>query len=366
MSNLTDPVKLLEQFVRFRTDVALGHERPFAEHLAAILQSVRPDELLVVDVPRASGGKASTYVYARFGNPRTLINAHLDTVPPNEDWSADPFAARIEGERLYALGAADTKGAIAAILAATAESRPADTAILFSGDEESTSVAMRAFLQSAQSTRIERAIVCEPTNLRAGTRHRGIASFDVEVSSAGGHSSLADRVASPIAILAKVAVALDAWGNARRNDGPPGFEGMCVNLAKLDGGIAFNVIPPHARLEVSLRPPPGADMPLLRAELDGMVRALAPESTMRWSRDNAPFATRDLASFEPLLGALVSTPMDLGFWTEAALLLTHGIDAVVFGPGNIAQAHGPDEWVPVEELFRARDIFRSMFRHGQL
>ena len=53
--------------------------------------------------------------------------------------------------------------------------------------------------------------------------------------------------------------------------------------------------------------------------------------------------------------------MDLGFWTEAALLANAGIDAVVIGPGDIQQAHGPDEWVPIAELHEAREMFRAMF-----
>jgi acetylornithine deacetylase len=355
-----DPVRILSELVAFRSDVDEGEERPIAEHLAAILRARGADEVTITDVPRASG-KPSSSVYARFGTPRLLVNAHLDTVPPNADWSSDPFVPRIEGGRLYALGAADTKGAAAAILAALADARPKDTAILFSGDEEFSSVSMRAFLASAQHAGIERAVVCEPTNLRAGTRHRGIASFEVDVTGPGGHSSRADREPSPIAILSRLGVALDDWARARRDAGPKGFEGMCVNLAKLDGGVAFNVIPAHARLVVSLRPPPGADTKAIRAELEAMAQSVAPGATLRFTRDNAPFATGDLASFEPLLGDAAGAPIDLGFWTEAALLVASGIDAVVLGPGDIAQAHGPDEWVTIDELHRARDVFRAMF-----
>jgi acetylornithine deacetylase len=357
----SDPVALLSELVAFRTDVEEGHERPLAEHLAALLRERGADEVILTDVPRAAGKDASS-VYARFGRPRVLVNAHLDTVPVNSDWSADPFLPRIESGRLYALGAADTKGAAAAILAALSEATPKDTAILFSGDEESTSVAMRAFIESPLRNGIERAVVCEPTNLRAGTRHRGIASFEVDVSGPGGHSSFADHVPSPIAMLSRLGVALDEWAHARRDLGPKGFEGTCLNLAKLEGGIAFNVIPAHARLVVSLRASPGADTAAIRAELEALVARVVPGAATRFTRQNAPFATRDLASFEPLLGDVARTPIDLGFWTEAALFAASGIDAVVFGPGDIAQAHGPDEWVTIDELHRARDIFRDMFR----
>lgn len=354
-----DPVSLLSELVSFRTDLE-GDERPLAERLAAMLEERGADEVIVGDVPRAEG-KPASWVYARYGTPRLLVNAHLDTVPPNADWTHDPFAAHVADGRLYALGSADTKGAAAAILAALADERPTDTAILFSGDEETTSVVMRAFVKGPLRAGLERAIVCEPTSLRAGVRHRGIASFEVDVTGPGGHSSFADSVKAPIALLARLGVAYDDWARARRDEGPPGFLGTCLNLAKLDGGVAFNVIPAHARLVVSLRPPPGADTVAMRRELEALAEELVPGGAIRFTRDNAPFATRDIHAFEALLGEAARAPIDLGFWTEAALLVAAGIDAVVLGPGDIARAHAPDEWIALEQLARARELFRRVF-----
>jgi acetylornithine deacetylase len=315
-------------------------------------------------VLRPDGGKDASYVYARFGQPRLLVNAHLDTVPPNTEWSSDPFVPRIDGDRLYALGAADTKGAAAAILAALETTTPKHTGILFSGDEEFSGAAIKAFVASTHRVGLERAIVCEPTNLRIGTRHRGFVVFEVVVHGPGGHSSRADSLPSPIAMLSRLAVALDAWAVRHRTLGPPGFPGMCVNLAKLDGGVAFNVIPAMGRLVVSLRPPPGADTAAIAAELEAIARQVVPEGTFQLVRNNVPFATRDQASFESLfrsLGDTAKAPIDLGFWTEAAVLSANGVDSVVFGPGDIAQAHGPDEWVTLTELRRAREVFEAVF-----
>ncbi len=359
----TDPVAILKDLVAYRTDVGEGEERPLADHLARLLEACGPDEVTVVDAPRRGGGKTSSYVYARYGTPALLVNAHLDTVPPNASWSSDPFVPRIEGGKLHALGAADTKGAAAAILAALAEVRPTDTGILFSGDEEFSSAAMRAFVASPQRVGLERAIVCEPTNLRAGTRHRGINVFEVTVTGPGGHSSHADALPSPIAMLSRLGVAFDDWGKRHVTLGPPGFLGMCMNLAQLDGGVAFNVIPARGRLLVCLRPPPTSDPRAVVAELEALAKQIVPEATFTVLRDNAPFATADLASFRPLLGDIAQAPIDLGFWTEAALFAAAGIDAVVLGPGDIAQAHGPDEWVLLDELAAARDLFRAVFAH---
>lgn len=361
----TDPVAILEELVAYRTDVEGGDERPLADHLAKLLAACEPDEVSVVDAPRANGGKTASYVYARFGQPRLLVNAHLDTVPPNASWSSDPFVPRIADGKLFALGAADTKGAAAAILAALAEVRPSDTGILFSGDEEFSSAAMRAFVAGPHRAGLERAIVCEPTNLRAGTRHRGIDVFEVVVSGPGGHSSHADSLRSPIAMLSRLGVALDDWGKRHATLGPPGFLGMCMNLAQLDGGVAFNVVPARGRLLVCVRPPPTSAPKAVLAELEELAKQVAPDGTFTTLRANAPFATRDLASFGPLLGDIARAPIDLGFWTEAALFAAAGIDAVVIGPGDIAQAHGPDEWVLLEELGAAKALFRSIFAQRQ-
>jgi acetylornithine deacetylase len=220
---------------------------------------------------------------------------------------------------------------------------------------------MRAFVASPHRAGLERAIVCEPTNLKVGVQHRGFVAFEITVTGPGGHSSRADSLPSPIAMLARLGVALDDWARRHYEVGPPGFPGMCVNLAKLDGGVAFNVIPANGRLLVSLRPPPGADTVAILAELEALARQIVPQGTFHVLRDNRPFATRDVTAFVPFLGDAARAPIDLGFWTEAALLTSSGVDAVVMGPGDIAQAHGPDEWVTLSELRLARDLFRGVF-----
>src|SRR6185369_17360247 len=97
-------------------------------------------------------------------------------------------------------------------------------------------------------------------------------------------SSRADHLPRPIAPLSRVAVALDDWGRVHVGKGPRGFEGMCVNVAKLDGGIAFNVVPDAAHLTVSLRPPPGSDLTAVERELEALAKI-----PVTWSLENPPF-----------------------------------------------------------------------------
>jgi acetylornithine deacetylase len=368
MSASSNLRRRLAELVASDTQNPTGNTRPLADALARELRALGAR---TVEVFEAAGHHAT---YARFGpdTPTLLVNAHIDTVPANAGYSAPPLSLVEREGRLYGLGSADTKGAIAAILEALAIRAAQDGsgsgpersfALLFSGDEEKGNACISAFLASDRARGLQRVIACEPTSGKVGHRHRGIGSALAIAGSPGGHSSRADIVANPLVSLARAAVALDHWGRRLREVGPPGFRGLCVNVASLDGGVAFNVIPTTATLCVSLRPAPGWDVEELLADAEGEVRRAAAPQDVEWKVTHAspPLATRDLAGFEPWLGERVRAPVDLGFWTEAALFSRAGIDAVVFGPGDIAQAHAPDEFVELSQLEMARDAFLRIF-----
>jgi acetylornithine deacetylase len=129
--------------------------------------------------------------------------------------------------------------------------------------------------------------------------------------------------------------------------------GLCLNVSALRGGVAFNVVPERAELEWSIRPFPGFD----RASWDGAVAEAARGAPITTTIDHAPFACDRLAdAVRPFVRAL--GPLD--FWTEAALYQERGIDAIVIGPGDIARAHAADEFVPLEDLDWAVELYRAL------
>src|SRR5690349_7932038 len=175
MSRVAD---LLSELVAIPThqagpDGSSGNERRLCEHLAPLLRERGADEVIVADAKRTDGSPGA-YIFARWGTPRRIINAHVDTVPANAGWSRDPWKPHIEGGKLYGLGSADTKGAIAATLVALDAQRPTNAGVLFSGDEEHGSQVMHAFLATPHAKDVKQAIVCEPTARVAGTAHRGV------------------------------------------------------------------------------------------------------------------------------------------------------------------------------------------------
>ena len=364
---MDDVARLLSELIALPTHHANrpedgGDELALCRHLAPLLAARGADEVEVVETGRATGGPGG-YVYARWGTPRLLINAHVDTVPANSGWTRDPWTPAIVDGRLYGLGACDTKGAIAAALCAADAVRPRDVAMLFSGDEERGTAAVSHFLASPRRAGVERAIVCEPTARRAGVAHRGVLAARATVRGEGGHSSRADHLPAPVVTMARLATLLDHLGKRFRELGPDGMKGLCLNVAALEGGVAFNVIPSAASLLWSIRPWPGFDRASWDQLIAGALVALDAEGTVDVILDHAPFAGGG-DELRRLVGGHATGFVGLDFWTEAALHQEAGIDAIVIGPGDIAQAHAADEYVTVDDLGWAVDLFTRVLRGG--
>jgi acetylornithine deacetylase len=360
-------VQLLTRLIASRTDNPGGDEVALCKLLADELRARDADLVTTERVPRVRDGAAAVgaYTFARWGEPRTIINVHIDTVPANAGWSTDPWTAVVTDDRVIGLGAADTKGAAAAALIALESETPRDFGILFSGDEERGGTCIRAFLETDAARPVQRAIVCEPTGRVAGIRHRGMTGFRADVQGKGGHSSGADHMPKPIVTLARLAVSLDELGRTYLERGPDDMKGVCLNVAVLDGGVAFNVVPDRASLTWSLRPPPGFDVSEWAREVDARVAAAGDDIRVTTLLDHPPFTVDDPAWIQALLGDRVASLGPLQFWTEAAVLAGAGIDAVVVGPGDIGQAHAANEFVPIADLDWAVDLFAHVMRQSR-
>ncbi len=356
-------VNHLRTLVAHRSENPNGDEVGLAAILADTLKGLGADSAHVGEVERPSTKGA--YVYAQFGTPTLLLNAHLDTVPANSGWKREPWAPEVSDGRFYGLGSCDIKGAIAAILTALDSGKARNLGVLFSGDEEHGSRCIPHFLANTDTSAIETAIVCEPTARCAGIKHRGVMAFKARYVGKGGHSSKADQMEKPIIQMAKFALRLDNIGLARLDDGPEAMKGLCINVAQLTGGVAYNVVPDLAELFFSLRPPPGFDSRDFGRALEFARSATHQKISLSCITEHEPFACGDVEKIKTLVGPYAKEFVGLDFWTEAALLQNAGIDCVVIGPGDIAQAHTADEFVTLEDLGWAAKMFQDLIeRHA--
>jgi acetylornithine deacetylase len=306
-------------------------------------------------------GAGAVSLLAVRGNPTRVFNVHLDTVPSSPAWSADPLRLRVVNDRAIGLGACDIKGAAAGLLCAAAAGR-GDAAFLFSSDEEANDArCIAAFL--GRDHGFSEAIVAEPTLCEAVLAHRGIASTLVRFRGVAGHASGA-QAATASAVHQAI-----RWGDraldlvdAHAADRFGGLTGLRFNIGRIEGGIKANMIAPEAEVRFGFRPLPSHSTDALHVQLRGFadVEALAHyEETFRGpslpagdaaAAEDRRLQARDLAD---ALALPIGNAVD--FWTEASLFSQAGLTALVFGPGDIAQAHAADEWVALEQLARYTD-----------
>ena len=328
-------------------------------YLEETLSRVSPDSLHVGQVPRSRGKSDSGYVLAIWGQPDTLLNVHIDTVPSGEGWTADPLDLMRRDDRVVGLGTSDIKGAAACILAALETVTPKNVAVLFSGDEEHGSEVMPAVIKSGRLSEVKRAIVCEPTSCRVGRAHRGMLAITAGFKGPGGHSSLSDITPRPLLDAARLAARIGDYADAHLEFGTAPFKGLCVNIGEIESDGAYNVIPTTAKLWLSLRPPPGDNVRQREAD----IYALAPDAELDTIVAFEPFATKDMSAFKDVFGK--TEIVDLPYWTEAAMLSEAGVNTVVYGPGNLEQAHKPNEYVEIAQLQTAAVIYAAALRGGR-
>lgn len=302
-------------------------------------------------------GAGAVSLYAVRGAPRYLFNVHLDTVPASPHWSADPHVLRRESDRVIGLGACDIKGAAAALLTAV-NAGQGDAALLFSSDEEANDPrCIAAFL--ARGLPYRAVLVAEPTMGEAVLAHRGISSVLMQFAGRAGHAAgkqdpAASALHQAIGWGCRALDHVQSLSHARFG----GLTGLRFNIGRLEGGIKANMIAPQAELRFGFRPLPSMDVDQLLDTFAGLAEPAAAGFTETFRGPSLPAGDIARAEDKRLAAREVADALDLpignavDFWTEASLFSAAGYTALVYGPGDIAQAHTADEFVTLAQLQR--------------
>jgi len=299
--------------------------------------------------------------YAVRGQPRLLFNVHLDTVPVGEGWSSDPHRLTIDAGRAYGRGSCDIKGAAAALLT-LAEQDAGNLALLFTTDEEGAGgCCVARFLESVDTGRYDQVIVAEPTSCRAVLGHRGFLSVKARFQGRSGHSSEA-RALQENANHRMVRWAARALQVAEARKTSPDDPGSCFNIGLMEGGTKSNVIAGSSFVHWSARLRPGESNDAFLEEIRACADA-EPGWEVPFRGEPLPADGQDDRRARAWCEARQLPPGDpVDFWTEASLFSAAGLPAVVLGPGHIAQAHQTDEWVELEQLWQALDIYTRLVK----
>jgi acetylornithine deacetylase ArgE len=348
-------------------------EREVAEYVESVLrragidcerQTVHEGRENVVGVVHATG--------ARRGARRGLMfNSHMDTVPV-ENMSIDPFDPVVRDGRVYGRGACDAKGPIAAMLAAVTayaerRERPATVVFAAMADEELSFSGSWKLIE--REWPVSACVVGEPTRLSLIVAHKGVARWRVRVKGTSAHGATPHLGRSAIYDGARVCLALEAYAAELSAREPHTLLGCpSLNVGRAQGGQSVNVVPDLCEFEAERRLLPGEDGREALRECEARVRALVGAGAeFEFTEPHVLDPALDTPPDAEIARAVVEAhrvefgePCEVGgahYGTDASKLARAGIETVVCGPGDVAQAHTKDEYVEVGQLEMAARLY---------
>ena len=315
-----------------------------------------------------------------------LLSGHTDVVPvADQDWATDPFVLHEDQGRLYGRGACDMKGFIAATLAlaetvdAAALTRPLHFA--FTYDEETGCLGARSLVGAMRDRGLvpDITIIGEPTEMRVIEGHKGCCEYTAHFTGLEGHGSAPDLGVNAaeyavryVTRLMELRQDLIARAPVDSRFDPPW---TTINIGRIAGGVAHNVIVGKAEVDWEMRPVQTGDADFVKSSMASYcadtllpaMQAVSPDATITLTTigeiaglEPMPMnAARDLVA--ELTGANVADLVAFG--TEAGLFQALGSDVVVCGPGSIQQAHKSDEYLEIDQLAACTTLLSRLVRH---
>ena len=300
---------------------------------------------------------------------RTILLApHLDTIGADES----QIVPRRKNGRIHGRGACDTKGSVATMLTALCElaeakSRPRETEIVFAGliDEENAQAGSRGL--AASGFQADLAIVGEPTKLQVVTAHKGSVWLELVTQGRAAHGATPQLGKNAVHEMARIVDFLETEYAAQlRRRKHPLLGAGTVNVGTIAGGTQPNVVPDCCTISIDRRTLPGETETSVRREIAALLKSKKMYATFSNAKlaPALPLGTNHkLPLIQDFLRSVgQSKPVGVDYFCDAAVLSASGIPSVVFGPGDIAQAHTADEWISLAELEHGKNLLLKFLK----
>ena len=314
-----------------------------------------------------------------------VLSGHTDVVPVDgQPWDTDPFTVVERDGRLYGRGTSDMKSFLAVALALVPDflrrigGTPVHLALSY--DEEVGCLGVDRLIAELERSGISPTIVLvgEPTGMRVANAHKGIYSFRTTVTGHEAHSSATHLGVNAVMVAAELIGCLREMAEEMKSRAEPdsGFEPpyTSVHVGTIEGGTALNIIPRHCTFQWEYRLVPGADEDEIyerfiafAAKVEARMHAVV-ETTgiVTEPRSRVPGLEPEAASpAERLAMALTgdNRTAKASFGTEAGKFQKAGLSAVICGPGHVAQAHKPNEFIDIDQIEACERFMRRLIDH---
>lgn len=328
----------------------------------------------MLDIP-GHPGKANLVATLGSGPGGLVLAGHADTVPFDAHlWQHDPLKLSEDNGRFYGLGTADMKAFLALAIEAARGLSGADLKqpliILATADEESAMHGARALVDAGRPLG-RYAVIGEPTGLRPVRMHKGVMGEAVRLTGRSGHASDPRLGNNALEGMHEVLTAVLGWRDElQRTYNNPVFPVSfpTINPGHIHGGDNANRICGYCELHLDLRVLPGLDPADLRGELTHRVAAIAERRGLSWTVEPLfesipPVETSAASAIVRAAEALTGHAAEaVSFGTEAPFFNQLGMETLVLGPGDIEQAHQPDEFLAIERIEPTVALLRQLIR----
>ena len=349
--------------------------KPVIDHLAEQFESLG-FECELIPIPGSETTKFNLIATLGSGPGGLVLAGHTDTVPLDEElWSLDPFKVTQRDGKLFGLGVTDMKGFFPIIMEAVKplldKSFKEPLIVLATADEETSMQGARSIAEMGRP-KARAAIIGEPTGLQPVKAHKGIMMDSVRLLGQSGHSS--DPSLGNNALDAMHAVISDLMIyreelKQRYSSDLFSIPHPTLNLGVIHGGDNPNRICGHCELEFDIRLMPGMHIETVRGEIRNRIATLMNPLGIQF--ELAALFTGVPAFFADENSALLKTAekltghagISVGFGTEGPFLQELGMDTIIMGPGNIDQAHQPDEYMSIDMIEPCIDVLQKMISH---
>ena len=309
------------------------------------------------------------------------LSGHMDVVPvEGQAWSTDPFRLTIRDDRLLGRGTCDMKGFIAATVEAIARMNLRNLrrqlVLVWTHDEEVGCQGSASLVEELARSRRQlpqAMLVGEPTSFRIAHLHPGHATLRIRCTGRPAHSSRPSLGLSAIKLAGQVLAVLNelerALASVRSHEDTLATPYTVMNVGRIHGGEAINIVPERCVMEVGFRPLPGVAFARIRAELLERLEPVVAHARLQ----GGEIAVEDVQCSEGLHTPADCAHIDLlrrhaaseelvgvPFATDAGNLSALGCRSLVFGPGSIDVAHRPDEFLERKDLARTVDIVQDL------
>lgn len=373
---MTSPEKLLRELIAVPSVnpafIPMNDPKAGEQRVADFLAATAAQASLSIEFQKVSSNRSNFITrVSPLGKitKRILLAPHLDTVPAANEKQYSPVN---KNGRIYGRGACDTKGSVAAMLCALISlandvNRPQQTEIIFAGliDEEDGQRGSRAL--AAGGLKADLAIVGEPTELKIVTAHKGSLWLRLETHGKAAHGSTPHLGNNAVHEMARVVDLLETtYAKQLRRRRHPLLGHATISVGTIAGGTQPNVVPDHCVISADRRTLPGETELSVRREIQQILRAKKISATVDDSK-SAPCLSVETNFKLPLVQQFFRTLgqkklIGVDYFCDAAVLSQAGIPSVVFGPGNIAQAHTSDEWISISQLEEATRMLIRFFQ----